>query len=95
MKRVSCYLKSDVLETRDIDKLQKNTNLKLHRLSFRKSYTLALRFMSFLLNALCTKTEYTQNKARIRNYTLYIVDCFQLRQKESVLHDHDLTFCII
>lgn len=39
--------------------------------------------MLFLLNALCTNTDYTQNKARIINYTLYIADCFQPKQKKK------------
>lgn len=39
--------------------------------------------MSFLLNALCTNTEYTQNNARVINYTLNIADCFQPKQKEK------------
>lgn len=47
--------------------------------------------MLFLLNALCTNTGYTQDKARIRNDTLYINDCFQTKQKSCVLHDNDLT----
>lgn len=35
--------------------------------------------MLFLLNALSTNTGYTQNKARIINYTLYIADFISIQ----------------
>lgn len=51
--------------------------------------------MLFLLNTLCTNTDYTQNKARIINHTMYIADCFQPKQKEVLHYDYDLTSYII
>lgn len=37
--------------------------------------------MLFLLNTLCTNTDYTQNNARIINHTLYTAVCFKPTQK--------------
>lgn len=52
--------------------------------------------MLFLLNALCTNTDYTQNKEHIRNHTLDIADCFQAKQIcvffSLFWHDDDLTY---
>lgn len=38
--------------------------------------------MLFLLNALCTNTVNTQNKVRIRNDTLYMADCIQIKEQK-------------